>query len=218
VSDRDQALVRALGINEADVARAMDKSKQAVNRGVRSPSHYFKVHDLAKALDFWRASNNELYARARQSICDLFPELADTVLAAANATSPAAFRAEVPGEYWLVSGSFSGFRTNLPRCAAELETLCASPDNQVKLFVNDRDVRSAQLLSKKFGGPRRVQIITCTDVDLRLVPTTLLRIDLDGKLDLFGVADVGFIPLSQREAARMHEVLSEALLADENAE
>jgi hypothetical protein len=63
-----------------------------------------------------------------------------------------------------------------------------------------------------------VQVIKCTDVDLRMVPTTLLRIDLDGKMDLFGVSDTGFTPLSQREATRMYDVMDEALLADEHAE
>lgn len=210
MGDRDQALVRSLGVSVAQVAGALDRSRQTVNRGIRSDNEYLKPNDLLKALEAWRRADAGLYAVAKTKICEIYPEIADAILEAAGLGGTIAFSTTVPGEYWLVCGDFVGFRSHLSVCAKQLESLCSLDTAQVKLFVNLRDKVAAQRFVVRFQG-EKPQLITCK-AGLDLLPTTLLRMDQEGNIDLFGVSDAGFIPLSRHEATRLRVVIQDTLL------
>jgi hypothetical protein len=212
VSLRDQNLVTELDIPLARVAEAMVKSRQTVTRGVSGSEDYFKVNDLAKALSFWRNSNTELYSRAREAICKIYPDVCEAVKAAADAGNHPLFSLDVVGEYWLICGDFVGFRSNLPSCAKQIELLCQRDDNQISFFVNEHDERSAIRWASQLG--ERAQVIRCTTVALGMMPTTLLRIDDADTMDLFGVSDTGFTPLARTEAARMRLVMQDGIQKD----
>jgi len=212
MSERDQKLVQALGIPVAQLATALDKSRQTVTRGIRAEAPYLKPTDLARALETWRTSDAGLYTIAKARICEIYPEVADSILEAARAGGSVTFSTDVPGEYWLLAGDFVGFRNDLPTCAKQVEMLCSLPTAQVKLFVNERDERAASRLAGKFGRNTTL-VIPCRTVDLSMVPTTLLRIDHDDNLDLFGVSDSGFVPLSRHEASRLRLVAEDVLRA-----
>jgi hypothetical protein len=211
MSDRDQTLVESLGIPVAQLAIALEKSRQTVNRGIHGAADYLKPADLVKALEVWRASNAPLYAVAKAKICEIYPELAVSILEAARSGSSVAFSVDVPGEYWFICGDFVGFRNSLQVCAKDLETLCALEDAQVKLFINERDYFAAQRLASRFQE-YNAHAVLCTNVDLRLFPSTLLRMDYDDNIDLFGVSDQGFTALSRQEATRLRVSVQEFFL------
>lgn len=218
MAHRDQQLVSALGIPLARVARAMDKSRQTVNRGVRSASDYFKPADFVRALGFWRSTNPKLFALAKEKVCELYPEVAGAVLEAAEVSnSGISFSTEVPGEYWFLCGDFLAFRNSLAVCSGELERLCGNQAAYVSLFVSARDrqaVLAATRLKLRFESDAsgRIHVVPCTDHNLEGIPSTLLRIQDDGTMELFGVSDHGFVGLSRQEAARLRKFVQENLL------
>jgi hypothetical protein len=217
VSQLDRQLVSALGIPVARVADALNKSRQTVTRGLHSNGTYFKPSDLAAALTHWRASDAGLYALAKAKIFELYPrEVADAVIAALEAAEPAQFTTDVPGEYWFICGDFFSFRTSASMCARQLEAVCGLDETQVKLFINKRDTANAQRWSARHGD-QRVQMIV-TPVDLLMMPSTLLRIDHDDKIELFGVSEKGFVGLARHEAARMRVVVEDTLLVGADAQ
>ncbi len=214
MSSRDQELVRSLGIPVAQVAVALERSRQTVNRGLAQERDYLRAIDLSKVLHTWRSSNASLYTLARSKICEIYPEIAEAVLDAASHGGSTAFSVDVPGEYWLISGDLVGFKTNLPACSKQLEKLFRLDTAQVKLFVTERDRIAAQRLARTFSDTG-TRAIVCKSVDLQLVPTTLLRIDHSDNMDLFGVSDIGFLALSRQEASRLRLIAQDALYKDQ---
>jgi hypothetical protein len=217
VSQIDRQLVSALGIPVARVAGALNKSRQTVTRGLHSDGDYFKPSDLAAALTHWRTSDAGLYALAKAKICELYPqEVADAVIRALEAAEPTQFTPDIPGEYWLICGDFFSFRTSSPMCARQLEAVCGLDETQVKVFINKRDMANAQRWCARHGD-HHVHLIV-TPVDLLMMPSTLLRIDHDDNIDLFGVSDRGFVGLARHEAARMRVVVEDTLLVGADAQ
>jgi hypothetical protein len=212
LSERDKQLVETLGISVRQMAITLKKSRQTVNRGVHAEADYFKLPDLAKALDTWRTSDQSLYAVAKNKICEIYPEITEAVLSAVenNETTPA-FSVDLPAEYWLVCGDFIGFRNSLTVCWKQIEEICQHSDAQLKLFVNKRDLASAQRFALKYRDSG-LQVVPCINVDLQLVPTSLLRMDDNDVIALFGVSDNGFIALSRQEASRLRLVIQNTLL------
>jgi hypothetical protein len=210
MGDRDQTLVQSLGIRVAELASALDKSRQTVNRGIRGHNNYLRPADLIRALEVWRSSNTGLYAVAKSKICELYPEVADSILELTRSSGSVEFSTGLPGEYWMICGDFVGFRNTLPSCAKQIEHLCALKTAQVKIFVNERDYFAAERLASKFQH-HDAQAIRCR-FDLRFFPTTLLRMDYDDTIDLFGVSDAGFTPLSRKEATRLRVMIQDVLL------
>ena len=195
-------------MSAAQVAGALSKSRQTVNRGIQSPSDYLKPADLAKALEFWRQSDSHLYSIAKTTICSMYPEFAGAILAAAEGNGSPTFSTTIPGEYWFICGDFVGFRNSLTACSGEIEKLCENEDAQVKLFVSERDKVAASRLSVRFKE-NNTQIFVCNDPALQVAPSTLLRTDYDDNIDLFGASDAGFIPLSRQEAGRLRFVMQD---------
>ena len=76
--------------------------------------------------------------------------------------------------------------------------------------MNERDFFAAQRLANKFRNG--AQAILCEKVDLRLFPSTILQMDHDDNIDLFGASDAGFTPLSRQEAARLRVSVQDFLL------
>jgi hypothetical protein len=210
MSKRDGELVRALGLSVAQMAKALGRSRQTVNRGISQQQDYFKPADLAEALGYWRGSKPDLYMLARQKIRDLYPEIAKAVLDATGAPDALPLSADVPGQYWFITGDFVALRNNLPRCAKQLEELCGHKGSEVTLFVNQRDEVPARRLAARF--PKSARMILC-QIDLRLVPSTLLRMDTEDNMDMFGASDSGFIALSRQEAARLRVSVQDILLS-----
>lgn len=213
MSGRDQELVQSLGVSVSVVASALNKSRQTVNRGIRAAGDYFKPRDLIQALEFWGKSDSALYSVARTKICEMYPEVAEAIAASAD-TGPSPFSTEVPGEYWFVTGDFPNFRTNLPVCSDQLEALSGRPDVQIKLIVNKRDFSVAHRFAARFE--KSVEPVLCKNINFQFVPSTLLRIDHLDKMDLFGVSDTGFTPLSRQEAARLRAEIEQTFLGEQN--
>lgn len=213
VSNRDKALVESLGLSVAQVAGVLAKSRQTVNRGIRADGDYFKVPDLAKVLGRWRKSDAELYFFAKDNICRIYPELAASILRAIEESEIEEFSPDVAGEYWFVCGDYIGFRNNLSNCSDQIDILCMSDDSQLKIFVSPRDILSVQRQIQKYPG-KNTQFIPCSKVDLSLIPSTLLRLDMNDNMDLFGASDKGFVPLSRQEAARLRVAIHDLLLRD----
>lgn len=219
MSQRDQELIDSLGIPVARLAQAIDKSRQTVNRGIKNPARdYFKPAILIKALENWRDNDPSLFALAKSAICDRYPGARDAVLRALeDGTSDEPFTADVWGEYWLISGDLCGFQKSVPLCLQQLRALSHLEDTQIKLFVPaTRDqIRAATRLIP--GAPTgAVQVFACDSLDMRLVPTILLRIDDADDLHLYGVSPAGFTPLSRHEAARLRTVIK--IVAPESEE
>lgn len=84
MSQRDQTLVKSLGIPIARLAEALDRSRQTVTRGVRSSRDYFKPVDLTKLLSAWRNSDAELYSLAKSAIGEIYPEASPAIVGAAE--------------------------------------------------------------------------------------------------------------------------------------
>jgi hypothetical protein len=212
VSDGDVKFVDALGVPVSQLARALGKSRQAVNRGLRSARDYLKPQDLTKVLQFWRQSDAEFYAVAKDKVCEFYPEIANAILENAAFESATPFSTDIPGEYWFICGDFVAFKAALPSCAQQLEVLCALESAQVKLFLNKGD-NIANRWAEKYRD-NATQVFPCKTVNLQLLPVTLLRIDNDENVDLFGVSDAGFTALSRQEAARLRRVIEDSLFKD----
>ena len=85
VGKLDQTLIRSLGISVSQIASAMEKSRQTVNRGIHAEAEYFKAASLGKALSLWRVSEPNLYALAKQKVYEIYPfDIVQSVLAAAG--------------------------------------------------------------------------------------------------------------------------------------
>lgn len=195
------------------MAAAMRRSRQAVNRGVQGEADYFKLPVLARALESWRLTDRELYAVARNKICELYPEAADAILAAVEqGDSAPTFSTDSEGEYWLVCGDFSGFRSGWPDCSRQIEEICGHENSHLKLFINKRDITSANRFAKKHGN---VDVVLCTSLDLNLGTTVLLCTDKNDAISLFGVSDAGFVGLSGQEARRLRSAIQGSLLEKE---
>lgn len=207
MSKRDRALVREIGLSVAQVAAALGRSRQAVNRGMAQTKDYLGSADLVTMLGHWRAENAELYRLAKQKIRELYPELAKFI--ASEGVPEALPFSPVPGRYWLLTGDYSAFRTNLARCAEQFDGLCEQKESKMTVLVHERDVAAARRLEGKFG--RRIEV-KVAPMDLRLMPSVLLRVEQDGQTDLFGAADAGFIALSRQEATRLRLALQDTLL------
>jgi hypothetical protein len=209
LAERDRNFIKAVGVPVAQVAFAMGKSRQAVNRGVNLDDNYFKASDFARALESWKREP-ALRGLARDAITALYPEMSDAVLRAAEAMSTSDFAEDVPGEYWFLCGDLPGFRTHLTVCAQQLDTLCANDDAQVKLFVSGKDIEAAQRIEARYPD-NFTRAIRC-NLDLTVVPSTLVRTDVDDNIDLFAVTETGFTPLSRGEASRLRMAIYEKLL------
>lgn len=213
MSNRDQNLVKALGIPVAQIAEAMNKSRQTVTRGVqlsKPNDDYFKPADLTTALSHWRANNAPLYALAKTKVCELYGDVASAIISAVESSSRPAFSIVLPGEYWLLCGDYAAFRSDLSVCAEQIAALASADDTQIVMFYGERDRRSALRWATNLvgeHGKEKVRPILCQDADLLVMPTSLLRIDDDDNIDLFGATDVGFVPLSNHEASRLRTVI-----------
>ncbi len=198
----------------------MAKSRQAVNRGVRSTTNeedYFKAVDLAAALCRWRTADPSLYALARAKIREIYPgDVATSALEAADDVAGSDLAESISGEFWFLCGDFPAFRNGLPRCANQLDILAASNENQIFLFVATRDIRFALRWCRRFesdGDEGRLHPIECRNDDLLMMPSMLFRIDNNDKMDLFGVSDYGFVSLSNQEASRLRSIITNKYLA-----
>jgi hypothetical protein len=196
MSKRDSALVRGLGLSVAEVARSLGRSRQTVNRGVAQKSDYFKPVDLAAMLGYWRGKNSDTFTLLRKRIDELYPE----AKGALGERTAAQLSDSGAGQYWFLTGDFVAFTNNLAECASQLEQLCALTSAEVKLFVNERDKVAAQRLQARH--PNSVEVIV-SKLDLRVVPSTLIRMDEANNLDMFGAAESGFVLLSRQEAVRL---------------
>jgi hypothetical protein len=212
MSKRDRGLVRELGISVAQLAAALDRSRQAVNRGIAQSKDYLKPADLVTALGYWRKSNVELYRLASDRIREIYPEIAKAVVASMGGAEAIPFSPDVPGQYWLVTGDYVGFRNDLPRCAAQFEELCGQKHAEVTVFVNRRDEVPARRLEARFA--KRVHVMVC-ETDLRLMPSTLLRMDEQDGIDMFGASEGGFISLAHSEAARLRIAVQDTLMKED---
>ncbi len=214
MSARDQNLVAALGVSVAQVADAVGRSRQAVNRGIQKGSNYFGAADLAHALTTWRESDAQLFSVAKAKVCELYPDIKDAVLQALDEGLSTSFSVVAPGEYWFVTGDLMGFKTDLPSCAAQLESLCALPAAQVKIFIGQDDEKAALRMEAKYRA-NNTQTVLCKSVNLKFAPSTLLRIDPDNNLDVYGASDAGFTPLSSQEASRLRIAIQNLLPPEE---
>jgi hypothetical protein len=211
LSHDDVQFVQALGLPVSQLAKAIGKSRQAVNRGLRSARSYLKPQDLTRALRFWRSSDADFFAVAKEKVCEFYPEVAKAILDTATFEC-GPFSPDIPGEYWFVCGDFVAFKGALPSCAQQLETLCDLETAQVKLFLNRGDEEANRWAEKYLENA--TQVFRCRTVNLQLLPVTLLRIDDQQNVDLFGVSDIGFIPLSRQEAIRLRRVIADLLVKD----
>lgn len=71
---KDRALIQDLGITIARLAKALERSRQTVTRGISGDRDYLKPVDLVKALGVWRALDTNLYALAQSTIRRAYPE------------------------------------------------------------------------------------------------------------------------------------------------
>lgn len=219
MSNLDQKFLQTLGIPVSKVAIALQKSRQTVNRGIQSEKgDFFKPPVLARALGAWRSSDPDLYAIAKETICDLYPEPTQRAVLEALQLNKTAPFAVMGGEYWLITGDFVGFRDGLRTCVEQLEKLCLLESAQITLFVNaTKPAYSAANKLKKRFEDGKIQVFPCNDFDLSLVPTMLLRIDEQEKIHLYGVSDHGFVSLSPQEATRLRMVIETKLPHSKNA-
>ncbi|HEV8695344.1 MAG TPA: hypothetical protein VGQ93_14350, partial [Lysobacter sp.] len=148
MSHGDVEFVEALGVPVSEVAKAIGKSRQAVNRGLRSARDYLKPQDLTKALRFWRNSDAVFFAVAQKKVCEFYPEIASAILGNAAFESDSPFSANIPGEYWFICGDFVAFKSTLVSCAEQLARLCAIETAQVKLFLNNGDKEATRWAEK----------------------------------------------------------------------
>lgn len=201
MSARDKDFLQTSKVTVADVASALKRSRQAVYRGVSGDADYLKPGDFTLVLGSL-SDRPALRTQAKEAICQVYPDIADAVMRAFDASDEAAFDPERPAQYWFICGDLLGLTTQSTRCADQLDALCELSSSQVKIFVNEHDLRYA----KKYEGQyskNYCRAFQC-DHDLSWVPTTLLRIDENSRrIDVFGVTDSGFAPFSQGEAARL---------------
>jgi len=205
---RDRMLIKELNIPIAKMASVLGKSRQAVNRGIALDDNYFSEFDLTTVLESWRESNASFYQIAKKKVCEVYPNVAEAILEATELEHYSAFSIDVSGEYWLVTGDFGGFLSALPKCLKQLKSLCEKRIDlaQVKIFTNIDDKPTAEYFVEKTKNCG-TEYILCKDVELRAAPTTLLRMSEEYGLDVFGVSDRGFVPLSCVEASRMRTFL-----------
>lgn len=207
MSKRDRAWVREIGLSVAQVAAALGRSRQAVNRGMAQTKDYLRPADLVSALGHWRAGNPGVYRLAVQKVRELYPELAK-VVAHAGVPEVLPFSSDVPGQYWLITGDYVAFRSNLAQCASQLDAVCEQKHSGVVFVVGRSDESAARRLEAKF--PKRVNVRVANE-GLRLLPSVLLRVAEDGELALFAASDGGFVGLSRSEAARIRLALEDLL-------
>lgn len=114
-------------------------------------------------------------------------------------------------EFWALIPDYAKLREEFPVCLHDLDTFCALPQSQVKLFLLSKNgMRSAMKLMKEHDG-NGTQVVLCESPAEVFERPILRRVAMDDEVDYFEPTAEGFTRLPQTECDALEKRVLSAI-------
>ncbi len=205
MSEVDRRLLQAAGLSPSKVARLLDKSRQAVSRGIRGEADYLSEADLAKMNEEIGRQSSFLQARFQHAVGEAFGNLVGRLRAsAANGNLIEGLKRAT--RLWLIVPDFVQGRLNQPESFRTLLDTVKSRKvegekrPEVIAFCDTAQTRTA--IEAEFDDSwfriRRFAVLQC---DLVAMLPSMVVVDPQYDPQCYILSDGGFVGLAPHEAA-----------------
>ncbi len=114
-------------------------------------------------------------------------------------------------EFWVLVPDYAKLKEEFPVCLQDLDTFCALPQSQVKLFLLSKN---GQFSAMKFAGQfsaNGTQVVLCESPAEVFERPILRRIAMDDEVDYFEPTSEGFRRLSATESDALEKRVLSAI-------
>jgi hypothetical protein len=212
MSDLDRTLLKQAGLRPSDVAVLMNRTRQAVSKGLNSPREYFTPANLELLTEAVARERPTQSAVLMNAINVMFAALADRIGASLPTSDPLVEAIADAHRLWLIfpgfgagqefqpdayQAVFEAIESRKPAFSADAETCL-----EVIAFCDDDRTRVEDMFDTIWFETSQVAIIECDIVAKMMTPIIIVDPHRAESLRCFTLTDTGFKPIAPELAAQ----------------
>lgn len=208
MSERDRRLIDGAGLTVSRLAELIDRSRQAVTRGVEGDDDYFTPGELAKIAERSKEKMPDKSEKIHEVVANTLRELADQIGQSATSATDLVAAVAKARRLWLALPDYSTSYGEQTEAYQRLFTAinkrqpgtAGDPGLQVIVWSSNSRSQISLQFYESWYERRKLAIITSEMVEALNVPMIIVDPDIQGGQGCFTLAASGFAPLAPATA------------------